>query len=140
MMNSATPIGVRKAIIRAVHEKGLTYREAAKLIGVGEATVSRVLRRYRETGSVNPRAPRGGNYSAIEGAVASLLHSIVTDMPDATVAELTEALIGRSSVRTSRSSVQRALHRFGLSRKKSPSSRSSETRRSTVSDDESSAR
>lgn len=122
-MHNATPVGVRKAIIRAVHEKGLTYSEAAKLIGVGEATVSRVLRLHRETGSLDPRAPRGGNYSAIQGEVASLLHAIVTDMPDATVAELTAALMRRSSVQTSRSSVQRALHRLGFSRKKSHSSR-----------------
>jgi hypothetical protein len=40
-------------------------------------------------------------------------------MPDATVAELTAALWGRTGLETSRSSVLRALHRQGYSRKKS---------------------
>jgi transposase len=139
-MNSSTPERIRRAIIHAVKRKKLTYRETAKLIGVGEATVSRVLRLHRETGSVAPRPRKGGNFSAIHGKVARLLHAIVTRMPDATVAELTLALVDRSGVETSRSSVQRALHRLGFSRKKSPSSRWKETRRNTDDGDENSAR
>ena len=139
-MNSSTPERIRRAIVRAVRDKGLTYQQAAKLIGVGEATVNRVLRLHRETGSVRPRPRKGGNFSAIHGKVAQLLRTIVTSMPDATVAELTMKLVDRSGIETSRSSVQRALHRLGFSRKKSPSSRWRETHRSTVSDDENSAR
>jgi transposase len=139
-MNSATPEQLRRAIVRAVRQRGLTYKQAAELLGVGEATVSRVLRLHRETGTVKPRPKGGGNYSAIRGKVAQLLRSIVTSMPDATVAELTTALVGRGGIETSRSAVQRALRRLGYSRKKSPSSLWSATRPSTVSDDESSAR
>jgi len=139
-MNSATPERLRRAIVRAVGEQGLTYKQAADLLGVGQATVNRILRLHRETGSVEPRPKRGGNYSAIHGKIAELLRSIVTTMPDATVAELTVALVGKSRVEMSRSAVQRALRRLGYSRKKSPSSRWSVTRRSIESDDENSAR
>lgn len=138
-MNSSTSERIRRAIVRAVKQDGLTYAQTAKLLGVGEATVSRILRLQRETGRVDPRPRRGGNYSAIHGKVARLLQSIVSTMPDATVAELTDALVKRGRVKTSRSSVQRAMHRLGFSRKKSPSSHWSATRRSTDDGDDNSA-
>jgi transposase len=81
--------------------------------------VSRVLRLYRETGAVKRRPYRGAHFSPIRGPLARLLGSILKSMPDATVAELTAALWGRTGLETSRSSVLRALHRQGYSRKKS---------------------
>lgn len=101
------------------------------MLDVGRATVNRVLRRQRETGGVEPREPAGGWVSPIHGKIANLLRAIVAEMPDATVAELTDALMKRGEVTTSRSAVQRALGRLGYSRKKRASRRSSATRPST---------
>jgi transposase len=53
---------------------------------------------------------------------------LVRERPDATVAEVTDALIERAVVQTSPSSVKRALKRMDYSRKKSHSSPSSATR------------
>jgi transposase len=118
---AAVPVQVREAIVRAVEERGLTYQATADLLGVGYATVNRVLARYRRTKSVDP-LPRGGGWkSPIEGRIAELLREIVTAMSDATVEELTAALQKRARIKTSRSAVQRALHRLGYSRKKSRS-------------------
>ncbi|RKH18965.1 hypothetical protein D7X74_07995 [Corallococcus sp. CA047B] len=47
-----TPEKLRRAIVRAFQEEGLSYEQIAHLLGIGEATVSRVLRLYRETGDV----------------------------------------------------------------------------------------
>src|SRR6476646_169226 len=103
------------------------------MLGVGYATVSRVLRLHRETAAVTPRPRGGGNFSPLHGEVAKLLEKLVREMPDATVKELADALAARSSVTTSRSAVQRALARLGYSRKKSRSLPWSATRRSTAS-------
>jgi len=138
-MRNATPVRVRRAIVRA-HRNGLTYDAIARLLDVGPATVSRVLRLAREVRSVEPKPVRGGNYSPITGRVAELLVTIVSTLSDATVAELTEALVKRSGVSTSRSGVQRALHRLGFSRKKSRSWQRSATRRNTDGIDGDSAR
>jgi transposase len=124
----STDIRLREAIVRAWHQEKLTYAAIAALLGVGEATVSRVLRRHRETASVAPRAHGGGNLSPIRGEVAEALERLVADLPDATIDELTQALIDGTSVSTSRSAVMRALQRLGYSRKKRPSRRSSATR------------
>ncbi len=93
-------------------------KRAPRFLMLEEATVSRVLRRQRETGSIEPAAPGGGNFSPIAGKVVGLLKAIVEQLPDATVAELTTALVERSGTSTSRSAVLRALQRIGYSRKK----------------------
>ncbi|MBX5484936.1 MAG: transposase [Myxococcaceae bacterium] len=132
-----TPEKLRIAIVRAFHEQGMSYKEIAELLGIGEATVSRVLRRYRETGSVEPRPRGGGNFSPISGTAAAQLSALVEERPDMTLSELTEEFVKRTGVRTSRSSVGRALHRLGFTRKKSPSSRRSGTGRMSGSGGES---
>ena len=116
------PDKLREAIVRAFHEQGMSYEEIAKLLDVGEASVSRVLRLYRDTGGIAPRPRGGGNLSPISGRVADELRALVAERPDATVPELTATIIERTGVSTTRSSVLRALHRLGFTRKKSPSS------------------
>jgi transposase len=123
----AVPIEVRRAIVRAVDQQGMTYQATADLLDVGYATVNRVLSRYRKTKQVDPLPKGGGRKSPIHGRIADMLMQIVTTMSDATVEELTAALQKRAKVSTSRSAVQRALHRLGFSRKKSRSWRRSAT-------------
>jgi transposase len=54
-------IDLRRRIVDAyLCKKSGTYAQTAALFKVGEATVSRLLRRYRETGDVL-HLPRGGN-------------------------------------------------------------------------------
>ena len=56
-----TSIDLRRRLAKAYEaKKSGTYAATAALFGVGEATVSRVLRRFRETGDVEHKA-RGGN-------------------------------------------------------------------------------
>lgn len=126
------PKPIREAIVRAFHKQRLTYPQIAALLAVGEATVSRVLRRHRETGGVEPKPRGGGNFSPLRGEVLEVLRALVRERPDATIDELTDALIERAVVQTSASSVKRALRRLDYSRKKSPSSPSSATPRSTA--------
>lgn len=129
-----TPTQLRESIIRAFHERRLSYEEIAALLGIGRATVSRVLRRHRETGTVAPRPRGGGNASPIRGRVAARLVALVSRKPDLSVAELVRELQRRTGIRTSRSSVLRALHRLGYTRKKSGSWQSNATRQRTASD------
>lgn len=134
------PVQVREAIVRAVLEKKLTYQATADLLDVGYATVNRVVARYRRTKSVRPLPRGGGRRSPIQGRIAELLIKIVSSMSDATVEELTVALEKRGRVSTSRSAVQRALHRLGYSRKKSHSWQRNAIRRNGEPSDGSSAR
>ena len=54
-------IDLRRRLVDAYRsKKSGTYAKTAGLFGVGEATVSRLLRRFRETGDVKYK-PKGGN-------------------------------------------------------------------------------
>jgi transposase len=125
------PDKIRVAVVRAVEEKGMTYAEAAEMLGIGEASVSRILRRHRETGSVAPKPKGGGQISPIRGEIAKRLTALVSATPDATIEEMTNALIQETGVATSTSAVGRALRRLGFSRKKRSSSRPSVKSRTT---------
>lgn len=134
------PEELRAAIVRAFHDQSFTYDEIAELLGVGRATVNRILRLHRETGALEPRPKGGGNVSPISGRVAKELRALVAARPDSTLAELMLALKQRTGVVTSLSSMKRAMRRLGFSRKKRSSSPPSATRRTTSSADESSPR
>ena len=138
-MNWLTDARLRKAIVRARRKEKLTYVQIAERFGVGEATVNRILRLHRETGSVEPRPRGGGNRSPIHGEVAKILQRIVESLPDATIDELTEALMTQVELDTSRASVGRAIQRLGFSRKKKLSLPSSATLRSGARTDDRSA-
>lgn len=121
-MRPPTAPQVRRIIVR-LHKEGRTYEEIADLVGVGRATVSRILRLHRETGALEPAAPGGGNWSPIRGKIEEKLRELVTALPDSTIAELGQALSKAEKLATSRASVHRALARMGFSRKKRAASR-----------------
>jgi transposase len=130
-MDHALPMQVRLAVV-SLQDKGHTYDEIASLLGIGRASVSRVLRRRRETGTLE-RLPRGGGLvSPIQGRIADMLCRIVGEMSDATLDELTRTLMERVDVKTSRAGVVRAMARLGFTRKKSRWWRPSATPPSTA--------
>ncbi|WP_434390906.1 hypothetical protein [Melittangium boletus] len=67
-VGQATPETLRQAIVRAFHEEDMSSALIAHLLGVAQATVSRVLRLHRETGDVTPRPRGGGNFSPLRGS------------------------------------------------------------------------
>ncbi len=111
-MPARLTIEIREAIARA-RDAGLMGSQICELLDVCQSTVTRVLRRRRVLGNVALLAHAGGMVSPIEGAFAEMLHQLVARMPDATVAELTDALVRDGGLQTSRSSVVRAPRRFG---------------------------
>lgn len=113
-------VEVREVVRRAI-ERGLTYEEAAELAGVGRASVSRWMRKLRETGTVEARPRGGGNTSALTEDVCKVLVEIVGTNDNLTDAQIAAEFTARTGIPTSRSSVRRAFQRLGFTRKKSPS-------------------
>ena len=118
-----TPIALRERIVQAYLD-GLSgsYRETAKLFGVGEATVSRLLRLYRETKSVVPR-PRGGNYPAKIALDWLVYHTKAN--PDARLCDRVAALETETGIHVSTQSMSRAMRKIGWTHKKRRRSRGS---------------
>ena len=116
----AAPLSVdlRKRIVEARTREGLTYEQLAARFGVGRATVDRLLRRWRETGSVEPNQMGGNRGRLIEDESVSVLQALVEEAPDRTLPDLVEAFESRTGIRVSRATMGRAVARAGLTRKK----------------------
>jgi transposase len=125
---AALSVDLRSRIVAAWQTKRHTYPQLAELFGVGEATVSRLLRLFRETGSVEPRPHGGGAPRRLTPRDLERLKLLVERNPDWTTHELADALTELLGAPVSRSTVHRELRRMGYTPKKSPWSPKSATR------------
>ena len=117
-MPTAISPDLRIRIVEARAQDGQTYEQLAERFHVGRATVDRVLRLARETGSVEPKPHGGGVARRIAAREEDLLVELVRARPDATLAELCIALQVRAGVQISRSTMSRELQLLGFTRKK----------------------
>jgi len=120
-MPKPLPIEIRERVVETIEKDGLTIGEAAQRFRVGTASVKRWLRRSRESGSVAPDAMGGLRVVWIGIEERQQLIDVVEAMADSTLDELAEAYNARHETSVSRSALMRALQRFGITRKKSPS-------------------
>jgi transposase len=108
---------LRLRVLAAV-DGGMTRSEAARVFGVGRATVKRYLRLRRETGGLAPR-PRRGPPPIKTSALAAALPARLEAAPDATLAEHCAWYEAATGVRVSGPTMSRVIARhLGWTRKK----------------------
>jgi transposase len=112
-------VDLRERLLGAI-DAGLSQAEAARLFGVGTATITRWRRQQRERGSVAPR-PRPGRARRIGRAQERVLLAQVRAWPDATLREHCAQWEATQRVRLSEATMSRALARLGWPLKKSRS-------------------
>lgn len=88
---SPLSLDLRRRIIRAWHEEKPSVGELADRFAVGTATIKRLTRRVRETGSVDPRPHGGGQKHEIPPEMLPRVQRLVEGNPDWAIQELTEA-------------------------------------------------
>lgn len=114
-------IDLRRRLVEAyLSGKSGTYEETAKLFGVGEATVSRNLRRYRETGDVLYKAKGGNNPRRVDLA---WLREHLAAYPDARLIDRADAWWQYSGTRVGVTAMWEAVRACGWTHKKRPRSR-----------------
>lgn len=119
---------LRERIVKARMQGGWTSEEVAELFQVGRATVNRLVKRFREKGSVEPDPHGGGREKRLTASEEDALVVLVTERADATIPELVSSLKARVGKQVSTSTLSRSLARLGFTRKKSLWSRPSEPR------------
>lgn len=127
-----TPIVLRKRIVAARTEEGQSMGEIAQRFKIPKGTVQRVLERYRDSGSWEPKPQNPGRKSAFSDEDLRRLKEDILSNPDATLEELRS----RSHVNVSIVSFHKAIKKLGFTRKKivirfraTPRRCSSQTRR-----------
>jgi transposase len=118
-------LDLRERIVAAYERGDLTRDQVAEMFQVGRASVNRLVRRFRETGSVEPNPHGGGKPRKLTGRGEKALRALVAEHPDATIPEFVRLLMARAKLAVSTSTMSRELTRLGFTRKKSPSSRPS---------------
>jgi transposase len=105
---------LRERIVAAVERGEHSQREIADLFGVDLSSVVRLLQRYRQTGSVQPKPHAGVPKRKLDDQAEARLLELVRQQPDATLAELRDRLGIPCGLMT----VARALQRHHITRKK----------------------
>jgi transposase len=119
---AAYSMDLRKRVARTC-DRGIPVAAVAAQFEVSVAWVYRLLQRRRETGSISPRQQtkfRGRSLSSDEEV---RLVALITVKPDATLAELQQALPTRAALST----LWRAIDRLGLTVKKNGTRRRAAT-------------
>src|SRR4051794_37931004 len=109
-------LDLRQRVVAARDRAEGTPQQSAGRLAVSVAWVDRLLQRRRQTGSIAPKPHGGGRKPASDADADRRLRQAVADRPDATLAELRQAV----GVACSTAAVHRALGRPGLPRKESP--------------------
>lgn len=121
-MAAALSEDLRWRIINAWKKKHLTSVELAERFGVGEATVKRLKRTYRETKGVSRKPHGGGMPRLIQPEQESVVEALVQQHPDWRERTYAEYLAEHHDIHVSGVTVGRVIRRLGYSVKKSPSS------------------
>ncbi len=114
-MAAPLSLDIRKRIVAAV-EGGTSCRAAAARFAVSESAVIKLIRRWEQTGSLEP-GQMGGHLPVILAEHDELVRELIAAHPDQTLDELLDRLVARGVV-VGRTSVHRYLSAIGLTRKK----------------------
>ncbi len=118
---------LRERIVAACAEPGTKIYEVAARFQVSLAFTNKLLRRQRTSNSVAALPARGGPAPRLDAAGLACLQACLVAQPDATLAELGQALLAVQGPPLSRSSPWRAVEKLGWNRKKKASTPPSAT-------------
>ena len=87
MLLRAIPIPIRKRILE-LYERGRSTREIAQFSGFCVAAVRRVRQQFRERRALEPQTHLGGRKTLLSEERKQRLRYLLSEQPDATLAEL----------------------------------------------------
>lgn len=120
---------LRIRVVQAYEHREGAMRQLATTFRVSLSCVRRLLKHYRETGSVAPK-PHGGGYPAkVNASGFEVVQALVQVAPDATLSELCQRFEAQHQLRVSVATMSRVLAQLQLTRKKNVSRHGTRARR-----------
>ena len=114
----AYSLDLRQKIIDTYFEGGISQRQLTKRFRVALSFVEKLLKQYRETGSIAPLVRTQQTPTKLKEEQLSVLAAIVEANNDATLEELRTLLHRQTGVLIGRSTVDRMLQKLNLTVKK----------------------
>jgi transposase len=114
----AYSLDLRQKIIDTYLAGDISQRQLAKRFRVALSFIEKLLKQYRETGSIAPKVRIQQTPTKLNSEQLATLEQLVSANNDATLAELREQLKKATGVLIGRSTVDRMLQKLNLTRKK----------------------
>jgi transposase len=111
-------IAFRQKIIEVHEVEDISQRKLAKRFNVALSFIQKLLKQYRETDSLAPKVRTQQTPAKLNDEHLTVLRRLVEERNDATLEELRKQLIHETVIDVSRSTVDRALDKLGLTLKK----------------------
>lgn len=118
MLMKPYSLDLRQKIIDTYDEGETSQRELAKQFRVALSFIEKLLKQYRETGSIAPKKRTQQTPTKLNTEQLATLEQLVTDHNDATLAELRDLLYQKTDVLVSIATVDRMLKKLNLTVKK----------------------
>ena len=109
---------LRQKLINAHNNKEGSQRQLAKRFSVSLSFVQSLLRRYRNSGTVEANPHGGGQKPKLDDEQLALIELLVESDNDATLVELCDQLEQKTQIKISRSTMGRITQKLKLTRKK----------------------
>jgi len=109
----ATPTDLRRRVVAARVEDGQSMGLIAARFRIPKGTVQNILRRYSQSGTLEPKAHGGGRTPTFSAEALQDLERDIERHPDATLEELRE----RSGVKASLVAFHKRIKELGFTRK-----------------------
>lgn len=111
-------VDLRQRVINAYKEKEGSQRQIAERFQVSQSFVKKLIHRYRETGSIEPKPHGGGALAIIRKSELKQIEELVNEQPDALLRELCERWFVTKGIKVSISTMHRRLEKLKLTTKK----------------------
>jgi transposase len=128
-MAAAYSLDIRKKILSAWENQEGSQRELAKRFKVSLSFIRNFLRRYRETGEIEPRAQGGDRRSRLQAEDTELVEKLVAEKNDIYLREIQKELQEKRNIQVSVSSLCRKLKKLKQGRKKKSNSQRTDIRK-----------
>lgn len=114
----AYSLDLRQKIIERYQEGNISQRELARQFRVALSFIETLLKRYRESGTIEPKRRTQQTPTKLNEEQLSVLAQLVEAQNDATLKELRDRLEQKTGVSVSGSTINRMLIKLNLSVKK----------------------
>ena len=116
-MTAAVSKEVREKIVQAYNKGGRTQQEISEIFGVSLSSVQKYLKKYRETGDLEP-CKQPGRPPTITDSELQLIKEIVETNPDGRLIDYRDELYRRTNISVTFATIHNACNELNLRRKK----------------------
>jgi len=128
----AYSIDLREKIVKLYEEGKISQRQLAKQFDVALSFIEKLIKQYRQTGSVEPKKRTEQTPTKLNHEQLKVLEKLVEENNDATLDKLSQMLHETTGVMISRVTVARMLKKLNLTFKKNIASNRKRKRKSAA--------